>query len=279
MTHTERAQRQPVVALLTDFGVSDGYVGIMKGVMLGIAPTLTCVDLTHEVPPQDIATGAWILQMAWRYFPTETVFLCVVDPGVGSARRGIALRCAGRTFVGPDNGLFDAVLAAGEPVEARLLDRAHYHLPTPSATFHGRDIFAPSAAHLASGLPFAEIGSPIDAATLTRLALPPVEWHGASVIGHIRHIDHFGNIITDLDPDLTALALETPGTALALGTATITARATTFAEGPAHAPFLLRDSSGHLAIAIRQGSAAEALAARVGMEVVVTGLPEPTHNR
>src|SRR5690349_16009936 len=145
----------PAVVLLTDFGLADGYVGIMKGVLLGIAPRAPLVDLSHDVPPQDIATGAWILHTAWRYFPPGSIFLCVVDPGVGSARRPVALRANARLFVGPDNGLFTYVLASEPPDASVILDNPRYRLPAPSATFHGRDIFAPAAGHLAAGMPLA----------------------------------------------------------------------------------------------------------------------------
>src|SRR5215469_8053518 len=138
----------PVIALLTDFGLEDGYPGIMKGVMLGIAPEARFTDITHLVPEQDVATGAWILHTAWRYFPTGTIFLSVVDPGVGTGRKPIALCADERYFVGPDNGLFSYVLSTARSVTAVQLDRAGYHLPSPSHTFAGRDIFAPCAAHL-----------------------------------------------------------------------------------------------------------------------------------
>src|SRR5262249_38210989 len=149
----------PVVALLTDFGTADGYVGVMKGVLLGIAPRAQVVDLSHDVPPQQIATGAWILHTAWRYFPPDSIFVCVVDPGVGGARRPVALRAGDRLFVGPDNGLFSYILASEPPESAVILDNPRFHLTAPSATFHGRDIFAPAAGHLAAGVPLASLGT------------------------------------------------------------------------------------------------------------------------
>lgn len=264
--------------MLTDFGTADGYPGVMKGVILGIAPGTQLVDLTHDIPPQDVATGAWVLQTAWRYFPADAIFLCVVDPGVGSARRPIALRLGEQIFVGPDNGLFSYTLAAAadhqrtSPVQAVTLDDQRYHLPHASATFHGRDIFAPAAAHLAHGVPFASLGTPLDPASLVTIAPPRPAWHGETLIGHILHIDHFGNLITDLDPTLTAAAFSSPTFSLHLGVHTITARAHTFASGPADAPFVLRDSSGHLAIVIRNGSAAAQLNASRGDELRVTGM-------
>lgn len=272
----------PVIAMLTDFDTADGYPGMMKGVILGIAPRTQIVDITHDIPPHDIATGAWVLQTAWRYFPTGTIFLCVVDPGVGSARRPIALQYGEQTFVGPDNGLFSYQLADADdqqrtsPVQVVALDNSRYHLPQASATFHGRDIFAPSAAHLACGVSLASLGTPLDPASLVSIAPPRPTWQGETLVGHILHIDHFGNLITDLGPMLTNAALSSPSLTLHLSKHTLTARAHTFASGPEDAPFMLRDSSGHLAIAIRNGSAATLLNATRGDELRLAGISPAT---
>ncbi len=271
----------PIIAMLTDFGTADGYPGVMKGVMLGIAPHAQIVDITHAIPPHDIATGAWVLQTAWRYFPVGTIFLCVVDPGVGSARRPIALRLGEHLFVGPDNGLFSYQFAAAadqqgvSPVQVVALDNPRYHLPRVSATFHGRDIFAPVAAHLARGASLASLGTPLDPASLVTIAPPRPTWKGEVLVGHILHVDHFGNLITNLDPTLTDAALSSPSLTLHLGKHTLAARAHTFAGGPADGPFMLRDSSGHLAIAIRNGSAAALLEASRGDEWRLIGVPPP----
>jgi S-adenosylmethionine hydrolase len=263
----------PIVALLTDFGTSDGYAGVMKGVILGIAPVVRLVDLTHDIPPQDILTGAWVLHTAWRYFPEETIFVCVVDPGVGGTRLPIALRAGGRCFVGPDNGLFSYVLASGAAEHAIALDRSEYHLMHPSATFHGRDIFAPCAAHLAAGASLTALGSALDPTALVTLLPPPPEWHGGVLAGHILHVDRFGNLITDFAAALADAILASPGVVLQVGSHAVTARAPTFAAGPEAAPFALRDSSGHVAIAVRNGSAADLLGVTRGAEVTVRGLP------
>ena len=269
------ASHLPLIALLTDFGTADGYAGVMKGVVLGVAPAVRLVDLTHDIPPQDILTGAWVLHTAWRYFPEETIFLCVVDPGVGGARRPIAQHAGRRSFVGPDNGLFSYVLASGSAEQAVVLDRPEYQLPHPSATFHGRDIFAPSAAHLAAGVPLAALGTPVDVARLVTLLPPPPEWHDDRLAGHILHVDRFGNLITDFGDALADAILATPGVTLQAGDRAITDRAPTFAAGPAGAPFALRDSSGHVAIAVRNGSAAALLGISRGAEVTVRGLTRP----
>lgn len=267
--------RAPLIALLSDFGTSDGYVGVMKGVMLGIAPDVPLVDLTHDIPPQDIATGAWVLHTAWRYLPAGSIILAVVDPGVGSARRAVALRAGERLFVGPDNGLFTLVLAHSTGTAAYSLEDPRYQLPAPSATFHGRDIFAPAAAHLAAGVPIERLGAPLDVAQLVRLPGFQPEWRGAVLIGCVVHVDHFGNLITNFGPAAASALLDEPAAALRVAGRSITARAGTFAQGPAREPFLLRDSSGELAIAVRNGAAAAVLGARRGAIVEVVGLRPP----
>lgn len=266
-------QRSPIIALLTDFGTRDGYVGVMKGVILGIAPECRLVDLTHDIAPQDVRSGAWVLSTSWRYFPEGSVFLCVVDPGVGSERRPIALHVSGRTFVGPDNGLFSYVLAADEPKRAVVLDKPLYHLPLPSATFHGRDIFSPCAAHLARGILLEAVGSVIPAASLVTFPLPHPEWADDDLlVGHVVHTDRFGNLITDFDTGLTGAILTAPTIELRIAGFAVAARAATFAAGPDGQPFALRDSSGHLALAVRNGSAAAVIGAGEGDEIRVTGL-------
>lgn len=250
----------PLIALLTDFGVADGYPGVMKGVILGIAPGMSLVDLTHEIPPQDVRAAAWVLQTAWRYFPEGSVFVCVVDPGVGSARHPVALRAGGRIFVGPDNGLFSYVLAETADAHAVILENAQYFPAERSTTFHGRDVFAPAAARLATGVAFEELGREISVGSLVRLTLPTPEWQSGTLLAHVTHIDRFGNILTDVKGIWAQAVLVAPGGRLILAGQTITARARTFAEGPEDALFLYLDSSGYLAIARRNGSAAAMLA-------------------
>lgn len=262
----------PIIALLTDFGTADGYVGVMKGVILGIAPGATLVDLTHDIPPQDAFVGAWVLHTAWRSFPAGTIFLSVVDPGVGGARRAVAFAAGGKRFVGPDNGLFTAILESSPPEAAVILDDARYHLPEVSATFHGRDIFAPCAAHLAAGLPLVALGSALAPEALVRLPLPRPEWRGGVLVAHVVHVDRFGNLITDLGADLTSAILANPRVTVELGGALVTARAHSFADAPPGAPALLRDSSGHLAVAVRDASAAALLGVSRGAEVLARGL-------
>lgn len=262
----------PLIALLTDFGFADGYVGVMKGVILGIAPQTPLVDITHEIAPQDVRDGAWVLHTSWRYFPENSVFLCVVDPGVGSTRRAVAVRVARRIFVGPDNGLFSHVLNAESSASAVVLDNPRFHLPTPSSTFHGRDIFAPCAAHLASGVPLDELGSSAPIDSLVTFPLPATEWRGDMLVAHVAHVDHYGNLITDIGPDLAQSTFASASAALQVGGRTISARARTFADGVADEPFFFLDSSGYLAIAVRNGSAADTLGVGRDAEARATGV-------
>ncbi|HEV8192398.1 MAG TPA: SAM-dependent chlorinase/fluorinase [Ktedonobacterales bacterium] len=249
----------PLIALLTDFGTADGYVGVMKGVMLNIAAPVPLIDITHEIAPQDVRSGAWVLHISWRYFPAHSIFLCVVDPGVGSARRAVALQAAKRIFVGPDNGLFSYVLDAETVESAVALDNPRFHLPAPTSTFHGRDIFAPSAAHLASGVSLDQLGSAVSPETLVTLALPRPEWQGDTLVAHVVHVDRYGNLITDIGSDLASAILTAPIASLKVDGHLVIARARTFAEGADGEPFFLLDSSGYLAIAVRNGSAAAVL--------------------
>jgi S-adenosylmethionine hydrolase len=268
-------QTNSLVALLTDFGQQDSYVGVMKGVILSLAPQAMLVDMTHAVPPQDVLTGAWMLHISWRYFPEETIILAVVDPGVGSARRAIAFQSANRLFVGPDNGLFSYVLAAAMPERAVALDNPAYQLPHPSATFHGRDIFAPAAGNLAAGLALSQLGTAVEPSSLTRLPLPRAEWRAGALVAHVLHIDAFGNVILDVDAEQTDEILRNSAAEALVGWRRVTQHVRTFGEGPANECALLRDSSGHLAIILRDGSAAQMLHLRRGDDVRITGLRSP----
>src|SRR5207248_3664906 len=152
MNQPNSSSLRPVIALMTDFGLGDGDVGVMKGVIVGIVPNVQIIDITHDVAPQNVPSGAWILASGYRYYPPRTVFVCVVDPGVGSSRGAIAVHAADWFFVGPDNGLFSYIFVEQIVHEAVVLDNPAYHLPQVSSTFHGRDIFAPAGAHLARGV-------------------------------------------------------------------------------------------------------------------------------
>jgi S-adenosylmethionine hydrolase len=186
----------PTITLLTDFGLTDTFVGVMKGVMLSVCPGATLVDLTHAVPPQDVAAGARALLQAVPFFPRGTVHVAVVDPGVGTARRGLAVGFDGGFLVGPDNGLLAPAMDVLGAVEVVVLDNAAFHLPVVSSTFHGRDVFAPVAAHLARGVPLRALGTP--ASSWVRLALPQPGQVGSALVGQVVAVDAFGNLVTNL---------------------------------------------------------------------------------
>ena len=187
----------PPITLTTDFGLQDAYVGAMKGVILGILPGAQIVDITHAIAPQDIRQAAYVLASAIPYFPPGTVHVVVVDPGVGGERRPLAIHTDRAYYIGPDNGVFSQVFAAETVLEIRELTNPAYRLPLVSSTFHGRDIFAPAAAHIAAGVAFPDLGPLIpDPVRLPRLE--PQRAANGSIHGHIVHVDHFGNLISDI---------------------------------------------------------------------------------
>lgn len=188
-----------LITLLTDFGLSDVYVGVMKGVIAEINPTLTVIDLTHNIPPQNIAAARFNLMSALPYFPPETVHIAVVDPGVGSQRRGIALQLNNGFLVGPDNGLFSGVLSQNSIIKAvELTNSQYWRTPFASKTFHGRDIFAAVGAHLASGVLIEELGDIVEVNNLVQLAIAePIQTEN-KILGSIQYIDHFGNLLTNI---------------------------------------------------------------------------------
>ena len=257
-----------LITLTTDFGLADSYVGAMKGVILGIDSTATIVDISHDIAPQDVQEAAYVVYTAYPYFPPDTVHVVVVDPGVGSRRRAIALRAAQARFVAPDNGVLSYVLAREGMSEAVSLTHPRYHRPTVSHTFHGRDIFAPVAAHLAQGVPLAELGEPLTEIVTFPLPQPQV-LPGGDVVGHVLHIDRFGNLVLDVregDGILReGLVLEAAGRCIqGLGR--------TFSDVPAGELVAYIGSSGHLEIALRGGNAAQSLDMERGDQVLLRGV-------
>lgn len=189
------------IAILTDFGSNDNYVGVMKGVIRSISPFADIIDLTHSVPPGDIRSAAFSLETAYKYFPKNTIFLCVVDPGVGSERRAVAVEADGCYFVAPDNGLLTGVLKNCNSIKAVELTNTNFHLPQKSSTFHGRDLFAPVAAHLSMKTELEELGELIDAKTLIQLENYTATIYENKITGNIIHTDTYGNLITDIPAD------------------------------------------------------------------------------
>lgn len=250
-----KASLRPTITLTTDFGLRDPYVGIMKGVMTNIIPDVTLINLTHNVSPQDIRQAAFLLSTAIAYFPTGTVHLVVVDPGVGSERRPIAVRTNRACYVAPDNGVLSMALAHDSAEVIVHLTNSDYWLPHVSATFHGRDIFAPAAAHLARGVPLQELGVPIDDIVRLSSSMPSRQPDG-SIQGHVLHIDRFGNCITDISADM--LSPEIPVYVNVAGHS-IQGISTTYADVESGQATSLVGSSGFLEVAVRAGSAADQL--------------------
>ncbi len=261
---------RPVVALLTDFGTEDGYVGVMKGVIATIVPDVQIIDITHDVPPQDVASGAWIIATAYRYFPVGTVYVCVVDPGVGSTRRAMAARCGDWFFVGPDNGLFSYIYAEQGVGEAVVLSNPAYQLASVSSTFHGRDIFAPAGGHLARGVALQELGESLDPATLVRLDIERAVRQGSQVDGHIVHVDHFGNLISNIPLEMVPELFSGVEVQMIFkDTHVVVDRGYRFfAESPQDGqPFIYADSSGYAGVAVRNGNASHVLGVGFGAGV------------
>jgi S-adenosyl-L-methionine hydrolase (adenosine-forming) len=192
-----------IITLLTDFGDRDVYVGVMKGAIASINSQLQVIDLTHQIPPQNLWAAKFALLNAYPYFPPQTVHIAVVDPGVGSNRRGIAIQFSEGYLVCPDNGLSSGILDLTSAIAAvELTNSQYWRVLEPSTTFHGRDIFAPVGAHLANGVPLQALGQEIDLASLVKLDLPSVEINQNQISGSIQYIDHFGNLITNIPGNL-----------------------------------------------------------------------------
>lgn len=261
---------RPTITLMTDFGTADGYTGEMKGVVLTRAPEVRIVDVTHRIPPGDVAAGAWALRRVWGRFPEDTVHLVVVDPGVGSDRRPLAARIASRWFVGPDNGLLTHVLGQEDVRDARRLEPEAVGLEPLSDTFHGRDLFAPAAAHLVAGEGPGSLGPRVDPGSLVRLSAPKPERRpgpdgSEEIRGRIVHVDRFGNLITDVPsvwlPDSPVVAV---------GSHRLEDVGRSFAAVARGEPVLIRGSGGTLEICVRGGSAAEVLGIGRGATVQVS---------
>ena len=272
-----------IIALLTDFGVKDTYVGVMKGVMIQIFSEVNFIDLTHTIAPQHVRKAALALLSAYRFFPQNTVFLVVVDPGVGGSRRPIAVDAGGYVFVAPDNGVLSYVLAECEHYQAVELRNTEYHLLPTSQTFHGRDVFSPVAAHLASGISLDQLGPVVD--DLKHVAVPNLTLSHTAIWGEVMHIDHFGNVVTSIgqfvwdDAQFVTLhprfAVENPRQFAAdqlsvnvSGKSIQGLRQTYGAVAPGESLALI-GSSGFLELAVNQGDGAEHLGISIGDKIQV----------
>ena len=277
-------QTQRLITLTTDFGTVDGYVGTMKGVMQRIAAGSPMIDISHLISPQNVREAAYVLHTAYPFFPADTVHLVVVDPGVGSARRPIALRTSNAHFVGPDNGVFSYVMAS-EKVEAIVeLSDPRYRLSQVSHTFHGRDVFAPAAAYLATGVPIETLGP----AVTDPVVFPPpmLGILERSVTGEVLHLDHFGNAITSigqlvwkagrlvLQPGFgiqgdDTLEIEPAAVRVEVADRELTGVHRTYAEVDAGEPLALVGSEGYLEVAVSEGNGARELGLSTGQRVTL----------
>jgi S-adenosylmethionine hydrolase len=262
----------PVITLLTDFGIKDGTVGVMKGVIWGICPTAQISDLSHMIQAQNIREAAYIFARSIPYFPKGTINIVVVDPGVGTQRRPMAARVGDWFYVGPDNGTITGLLERAElqgwACEFVELDRNKYWLPNISFVFHGRDIFAPVAAHLANGVPLHELGTAFSDPIRVDLPKPIQTENGWR--GEVIHIDHFGNIASNIrDEHLGESTLEKDKMNVKIKDVQIIGLVNTFGERPVGELIALVGSTGNLGISVVNGNAAASLGVKVGDSVEV----------
>lgn len=267
-----RDTRIAVVTLITDFGLCDSFVGVMKGVVLSRCPGARIVDITHSVPAGDVRAGAFALLTAYRYFPRGTVHVAVVDPGVGSDRRAIAARCADVTFVGPDNGLLSWALREQRGVVVRRIENERLFLSPVSATFHGRDVFAPVAAYLANGGSFDEVGPETDEWVTLPWPEPARVVNGW--LGEVVHVDHFGNAITNL-PNTTLEPARASRFTLICGRRRVPVGSCYAAVSKGRA-VAVGGSSGFIEIAVNGGNAARSLGLKRGGKVRLAVSGEPS---
>ena len=261
-----------IVTLLTDFGLRGPFVGVMKASVLARCPRATLVDLTHDIEPGCVADAAFWLAQAAPWFPPGAVHVAVVDPGVGTSREALVARAFGHTFIGPDNGVFEVVQRKAPSFECRRVELARVGLTPPSRTFHGRDLFAPAAAHLANGVPLDELGPPLDPDALVRLDLPRPSFSEDRIEATMLYVDSFGNIALNLTRDDAEHAGVVPGTRVELelaGERYFAVMARTFADARPGDVILYEDSYRNMSIAINRGNAASMLHAGSGRDALL----------
>lgn len=263
-----------IITLLTDFGLNDEYVGSIKGVILSINPSAVIIDITHNIDPHDIIQAAFAIKSSYKFFPEGTVHVVIVDPGVGGSRAIIALEIAGHIFLAPDNGILTLLVEEGNIAELIRIDNKKFFLKSVSRTFHGRDIFAPVSAHISSGIKINNIGTPINKNELVKLSIPkPGISDKGELVGAIVSIDHFGNLITNIDsnclenfcgPD----AVKKPE--IKIGNSKINGLSESYENSAPNSPLIIIGSRGYLEIAINCGSAKSYFKAEKGNTITVT---------
>jgi len=256
-----------LITLTTDFGHRDPFVGIMKGVIAGINPKAQVIDLTHGIPPQDVMAAALALRHSVAYFPRDSIHVVVVDPGVGGSRRPLLIESAGNYFIGPDNGVLSLATAAAESLQVFELSNPDYRLEPTSATFHGRDIFAPAAAHLSLGVAASAFGGKL--ASFTKLKMPKVMQSHNRLEGEVVYVDGYGNLFTNIDEhDLTGLPLGK--LVIGVGACVIRGLAPSYDAVKANELTALVNSWGMLEIAAYKGNAQQNCGVKVGDKVILS---------
>ncbi len=262
-----------IVTLLTDFGLSDEYVGVMKGVILSRDPTVQLVDISHRVPPQNVTAAAYLLRASWKYFPPGTVHVAVVDPGVGSNRRILAVQKGGHFFLAPDNGLLPEAFDGGDDATWFSVDNESLFLPVVSNTFHGRDIFAPVAAYISRNQNLSRVGESLGVEDLISLNSPRPEERDGEVSGCVLWIDHFGNLVTNISThELEYLAKpeEWDNVSVQLGESIITGINATYSQASPGDLMALVGSRGLLEISVCMGDVAQKLGLKGASKVIVS---------
>lgn len=258
---------RPVIALLTDFGSRDHYAGTMKAVILGICPDVTLVDISHNIPPHDVLNGALQLAASYKYFPPGTIFLVIVDPSVGSTRRGIAVDTGDYRLVAPDNGVLTAVLKESPARRAVELTERRYARPTVSRTFEGRDRFAPAAGWLAKGVDLSALGR--SAGSIYQLPIPEPVVTDDSLSGEVLRVDRFGNLVTNIDRKLFDKFVHSNSIEMTAGPHRIGRIVATYAEAGPDEVCALFGSTDHLEVAVNAGSASDRLELTRGSPVTI----------
>jgi hypothetical protein len=259
---------RPVIALLTDFGTRDHYAGTMKGVALGICPDATFVDITHDIPPHDALAGALELAASYKYFPAGTIFLVVVDPGVGSTRRPVAAEAGGYRFVAPDNGVLTLAFKETPPKRVVELTERRYARPTVSRTFEGRDRFAPAAAWLAKGIDLSGLGRALTSWQTLAVREPAIAED--QIVGEVLRVDRFGNLVTNVDRRTFERFAGGGGIEIVAGTQAVGSVVATYADAEPGAVCALFGSSEHLEVAVNGASAAERLDLARGARITIS---------
>jgi S-adenosyl-L-methionine hydrolase (adenosine-forming) len=265
---SEKAQGRPIITLSTDFGLRDDYVGTVKGVILSNCRNAVIVDLAHEIEAQNIVMAAMSIGHSFRFFPPGTVHMVVVDPGVGSDRRILALRASGHLFIAPDNGVLTPLLEHDRFQDAYAISNVGLFAETISKSFHGRDIMAPVAAKLACGLDITQVGPQMERQECCRINLPKALVEKGKIVGEIIHIDHFGNLRTSIrERDIALFAKQK--VKITVGNHTIDGICTTYSDAETGKIVALYDSRNHLEIALNGGSASLTLGSRIEDKVVI----------